>query len=163
MALGVERQRVDAVALIERRGWMLIGVYTDNDVAASGRKRRPEWERLLADVESGVVDTVVAYSSSRLYRNLRDLTRLIDLADTGRVLIATVVSGDIDLAHADGRMLARILASVDQAEWEKTSERLKRAFAGGRRTPGSGRRAFGYHADWSVDPQSPHLSRPRAA
>jgi DNA invertase Pin-like site-specific DNA recombinase len=126
LAHGVGRQREDCTKLALARGWIVAAVYDDNDISASGKAKRPGWDRLIADLESGAVDAVVAYSSSRLYRNLRDLTRLIDLAND-HVPIATCVSGNIDLSTADGRMMARMLATVDQAEWERVSERVKRA------------------------------------
>jgi site-specific DNA recombinase len=126
LKLGVGRQREDCTKLAESRGWTVAGVYDDNDISASGKRTRPGWDRLIADLESGAVDAVVAYSSSRLYRNLRDLTRLIDLAND-HVPIGTCVSGNVDLSTADGRMMARMLATVDQAEWERVSERVRRA------------------------------------
>lgn len=80
-AVGVERQEQDARALAERQRWVIAEpIYRDNDVWATRSRRRPEWERLLADIEAGSIDAVVAYSSSRLYRRPRDLQRLIDLA-----------------------------------------------------------------------------------
>jgi len=62
------------------------------------------------------------------------------------VLIATVRSGMEDLTTADGRMVARIRASVDAAEAERTAERVARA-AEQRRQTGKlhgGPRIFGY-------------------
>ncbi len=155
LELGVERQEEDALALAAKRGWET-EVYRDNDISGSGKRTRPRWEHMLTDLDTGKIDAVVAYSSSRMYRNLRDLTRLIDLAETRAIDIATVVSGNIDLTTADGRMMARILASVDQREWEATSERRKRqnrqkreqAAARGETLRYAGRRrAFGYSPD----------------
>lgn len=144
--VGVERQQKDARALAKRLGWYVVDTYVDPDITGTGKRSRPQWERLLKDVETGRVDAIAAYSSSRMYRNLRDLTRLIDLADKGRVQIETCVSGQVDVSTADGRMVARILASVDAAEAERTGERVKRAFAEHGKKPGGSRRAFGYDA-----------------
>jgi DNA invertase Pin-like site-specific DNA recombinase len=49
---------------------------------------------------------------------------LIDLTKTGGVEIDTVASGRIDLATADGRMIAGLLAQIDQGEAGRISERI---------------------------------------
>jgi site-specific DNA recombinase len=118
----------------------------------------------MADLEAGTVDAVVAYSSSRMYRNLRDLETLTELAREGRVQIDTVVSGAINLATADGVMLAEILASVDKGEVARSTERVKRAMldkaVNGQRW--GGRRPFGYRKDMSKEPREARAIR-RAA
>ena len=152
--LGVKRQEQDARALAKRKGWEVVGEpYSDNDITGSGRKQRPRWAQLIKDVREDRVDAVVAYSSSRMYRNLRDLSELIELADSGKVAIATVASGEINLSTADGRMIARILATVDQAEWERTSERVirKRKEKDAKGEFQGGYRPFGF------EPQDKHL------
>jgi DNA invertase Pin-like site-specific DNA recombinase len=128
-ALGVARQEQDARKLASKRGWDLVETFSDNDISASGKRKRPGWEALLDAMRTGRVQAVVAYSSSRLYRNLRDLTEFLDVVEQHGVEVATIASGNVDVATADGRMLARILASVDQAEWERGSERRRRQLA----------------------------------
>jgi len=124
--LGVKRQEEDSRALAERRGWTIVRTYSDNDVSASSGRIRPGWQQLLADIESGEIQAVVAYSSSRLYRRLRDLLPFLELAKARKLKVATVASGDVDVSTADGRMMAHILASVDQAEAERVGERQLR-------------------------------------
>lgn len=125
-ALGVGRQEADCRELCTRRGWEVAEVYQDNDVTASGKKLRPSWVRLLDNIAAGRLNAVVAYSSSRLYRHARDLQAFIEAVESRGVAVATVVSGELDLTTADGRMIARLLAAADQREWEATSERWKR-------------------------------------
>lgn len=153
--LGVQRQEEDCRARAEREGWVVVGVFTDNDLSAStrSRKRRPRFEDMLAAVERAEVDVVVAYSNSRLTRRPLELEHLIKLHERTRVRISTVVSGDDDLSTADGRMVARIKASVDAAEAERTAERGARA-AKQRAESGQmrGRRCFGYLGDGSLVP-----------
>lgn len=129
-ALGVERQEQDCRALIARNGWLLAGEpYRENDTSASTRStaKRPVYERMLTDVAAGLVDVVVAYSTSRLTRRPLDYERLISLVQTAGLRIATVMSGAVDLSTADGRAVARILAAMDAAEAERAGERIARA------------------------------------
>jgi len=154
-ALGVKRQEEDARALAERRGWETVRVFRDNDISAGGKRKRPGWEALLKAVETGEIDAIVAYSASRMYRRPADLYRLIELSKTRPLEIATVVSGEIDLNHADGRGVAGILAHVDQMELERVGERQRRkqkelksnGFWTGGRVP------FGYRPEEQEDPK----------
>ena len=152
--LGVKRQEEDGRALAKRKGWNVGQVYRDNDISAV--KYRPEWEQMLRDIADGRVGAVIAYSSSRLYRDVDgDKARLFAACmqqdqNGDRVQIETVVSGTIDPYTADGRMLANILASVDAAERERTGERLRRMMQG-KRDKGEwvGRVPFGFRIDGS--------------
>ncbi len=159
--LGVERQRQDCLARAEREGWEVVGVYTDNDLGASrtvqrqradgsweavSTPRRPAFENMLGKAERGELDVIVAYSNSRLTRRVMELERLIQLHERTRVQIQTIVSGNDDLATADGQMTARIKASVDAGEAKRIGERVKRA-AQQRREAGQfhgGRPPYGY-------------------
>lgn len=154
--LGVQRQEEDCRALAVSNGYEVVGVYTDNDITAAGavKKERPQWDQMLADAQSDAFDTVLAYSNSRLTRRLVELETLIQLHDKHGITFRTVVSGQDDLATADGRMVARIKASVDAAEAERVGERVARAARqrAEKGIPQKGRyRLFGYTRDWSVD------------
>ena len=155
--LGVARQEEDCRALVDREGWALVEPpYVDNDISAStlSRKARPAYDAMLEAARRGEVDVIVAYSNSRLTRRLMELQDLIDLHDRHGVRIHTVVSGSDDLSTADGRMTANIKASVDQAEAERTSERLKRAFLADAQAGkvNKGTRPFG----WADDKKTLH-------
>ena len=69
---GVTRQREDSEALAKRRGWTVSVIHTDNDTSAAGKKRRPGFEALMTDIESGRITAVIAWSLDRLTRNARD-------------------------------------------------------------------------------------------
>jgi site-specific DNA recombinase len=123
-------------------------VYEDNDVSASGKKPRPAYQQMLADLAAGPIDAVVVWDLDRLTRRPIEIEHFIELADRNGIALASV-GGDVDLATDNGRMFARIKGAVARAEVERKSERQKaanaqRAQAG--RPPG-GRRAFGYSRD----------------
>lgn len=126
---GVARQQTDCRALCERSGFEVAEVYVENDTGASAksRKPRPLYAEMMRRARAGEFDVIVAYSNSRLTRRVREYLDLIDLAERGNVRIATVVSGDHNLATADGRGAALTVAVWDAAEAERTSERVKRA------------------------------------
>ncbi len=127
--LGVARQEEDCRKLAKREGFTISDVYVDNDISAStkSRKPRPSYNRLLADARTGRIDVILAYSNSRLTRRPAEWLQLIELANTGRIRVKTVASGEHDLSTADGRAVALTVAAWDAAEAERTAERVARA------------------------------------
>lgn len=153
---GVERQEEDCRKLAKHQGYDVVGVFTDNDISAStfSKKVRPQYAAMLNAARAGELDVIVAYSNSRLTRRLLELEDLIRLHEQHGTRIETVVSGQDDLSTADGRMVARIKASVDSAEAERTGERLRRAHLqrAQRGATNHGGRPFG----WADDKLAPH-------
>ena len=148
--LAVDRQREDGDKLISGRGWNHVDTYVDNDVSARGRKRRPEFDRLLKDVVDGRIDTIVAERWDRLGRNRRDDLRLIETCQPRATVLAFMRDSDVDLTTAAGRLAADIRAGVARHEIETKSERQVRQAqqAAEKGKPGAvGQRAFGYTPD----------------
>jgi site-specific DNA recombinase len=108
-------------------------------------------------------DALLCWHTDRLYRNMRDLERVIEIADANRIEIRTVQGGTLDLSTSAGRMVARILGSVARQESEHSSERRKRANAQ-RAAAGqwsTTRRPFGYTR--TGDPVEPEAKAIRTA
>ena len=67
-AVAIDRQRTECRALAKRKGFKNLAEYADNDCSASNpRKRRPEYQRLLADMEAGRI-AGRAWDLDRLHR-----------------------------------------------------------------------------------------------
>jgi site-specific DNA recombinase len=161
--LGVERQEQDCREIAEQNGWPVTEVFVDNDLSAFSGKRRPRFEALLDAMKNGEVDALICWHTDRLYRSMKDLERLIEIADVAGVSIRTVQGGDLDLSTSAGRMIARILGSVARQESEHMSERRVRA---NQQKAEQGKwqtanRAFGYTLDGQ--PLEPEASEFRQA
>lgn len=148
--LGVEQQERDCRALADRLGLHVRGVYCDNDVSASGysRKSRPEYKRMLRDLEASPAD-IVAMHADRLYRQMGELEHLMVVVQQLGIGIHTCHAGEIDLNTASGRMTARVVGAVAQGETERMSERRK-ARKAAQRLAGEyhgGPRPFGFESD----------------
>lgn len=134
----------------ERRGWTVSDVYIDRNRSASlpGRKR-PEFDRLMADVRAGKVSTILVRETSRLYRKPRELEDLLDLADAGTVKVVSLFEGEVDFGSSNGRMMARVRVAVDKAESERMGERIRLAKAARRRQGryNGSQRCIGYETD----------------
>lgn len=154
--LGVKRQIDDCQELAERRGWPVRDVYVDDDRSAWSGKARPEYRRMLGDIESGDVDAVVVWHLDRLHRQPRELEAFFDACDAAGLTDLASVSGQVDLASHDGRFMARILGAVAKKESDDKSRRIRRKhleLAQSGAWKGGGSRPFGYLADRvSVNP-----------
>ncbi len=160
--LGVERQIEECRELCRRMGWPEPTVYVDNDISAKSGKRRPGFEALLADIESGKVDALVAWHLDRLLRRVLDLERVVSAVESQKRVVPAVFAkaGEIDLTTASGRMLARILASVASAEVELKAERI----AAQRRQEAMAGKApsvlgYGYNSDGSINAEEAAVVR----
>ena len=142
---GVTRQREDTSALCEIKGWAVAGFYVDNDRSATSGKPRPEWERLLADIEAGKIDAVAAWDQDRVNRTMDDLQRYQRVFAERGVKFATTNGGEIDLATPQGVLFAQMRTANAQFENSMMRVRMRRA-ARQRAEKGvpKWRRAFGY-------------------
>jgi DNA invertase Pin-like site-specific DNA recombinase len=142
---GVDRQREDTAALCELKDWQIAGVYIDNDRSASNGKKRPEWDRLLADIEAGKIDAVAAWDQDRVNRMMNDFVAYKKLFVKRGVLLATSNNGDIDLSTPSGVLTATIKTAVSEHEVSMMRIRQRRA-ARQRAEQGrpKWRKAFGY-------------------
>ncbi len=121
--LAVARQEAECRALATAQGWDVTEVYADNDVSASSGKVRPGWTRLLEDLAHGRHDVLVCWHTDRLYRRLRDLVDLVEIAERRALRIASVKAADLDLSTPAGRMLAGMLGHAARYEVEQKSAR----------------------------------------
>ncbi|QFS91144.1 hypothetical protein FIV07_10300 [Mycobacterium sp. THAF192] len=158
-AVAVARQREDCQKLAADKGWTPVE-YVDNDTSAASGKRRPGYEKMLADIEAGRIGAVIAWDLDRLHRRPVELEAFMALADEHRVLLATV-SGDVDLSTPQGQLVARLKGAVARHEIDHKVARQKRA---ARQKAEQGRpqwtRAFGYLGDtYQPDPQIAPLVR----
>lgn len=125
--LGVERQLEDCRELAKRLGWTVVAELSDNDISAYSGKRRPDYERMLTELESGQVQGVIAWHTDRLHRSPSELERYINLTEKHGVITQTVRAGQLDLSTPSGRMVARMLGAVARQESEHKADRVQRA------------------------------------
>jgi site-specific DNA recombinase len=146
---GVDRQRDDCLKRAKERGWEVVGIETDNDISAAGKRRRPGFEAMLTAIEAGKAQVIVAWDLTRLQRSRRDEVRLYELCQKHNMRLALINGAELDFQSAAGRFVADSLGSVARLEIELKSDRQirasRQAAAAGKRV--GGRRPFGYDAD----------------
>lgn len=165
--LGVRRQLEDCRAEAQRRGWTVAEEYVDDDVSAYSGKKRPAYERMLADLGDGRRDAVIVWHLDRLHRRPVELEGFVTTCARAGVQDVVTLFGEIDLAKGDGLLMARIVAAVAANESDSKRRRGKRkalevAQAG--RPMMGGPRPFGFLDDRvSHDPAEAAVIRDVAA
>lgn len=92
--------------------------------AFTGRSMdRPGFRHLLANMQDGLVETLVVWRLDRLGRTARGLTALFEDLIRWRVNLISLKDG-LDLATPAGRLMANILAGVAAYETEVRAERV---------------------------------------
>jgi DNA invertase Pin-like site-specific DNA recombinase len=97
---GIEQQKAECAAEVERRGWAVQETYVDNDVSASkDRGEGTRWAAMLADIDAGRIDCIMVVAVDRLMRRLSDV---LEVRPPRRDVRVVVVRGGIDTADAGG-------------------------------------------------------------
>jgi site-specific DNA recombinase len=149
---GVERQTEDCRKLATELGWPVADEYVDNDISASAysTKRRPEYQRMLADIGSGTIDAVLVYNLDRLTRRPVEFEDSYSILASAGVTNVRFVTGDMDFGTQDGLLIGRIHSAVATNASGKTSERILRKLeqvAAEGRPHGGSQRPFGFEDD----------------
>src|SRR5215210_5023179 len=80
--------------------------------------KRPAFERLQHEIFAGKVEMVVVWKLDRLSRRQRDgINLLADWCERGVRIV--VVTQQIDLSAAVGRLVASVLLGLAQTEWAR--------------------------------------------
>lgn len=124
-SLDAQRQAIEAEC--ERRGWELVEVI--EDAGFSGRSDdRPGLQRALKLLGKRKAKGIVVARLDRLARSLLDLAQWIDLSAKQRWAIVAL-DHELNTTTANGRLVARIIASVAQWESEINGERVRDGMA----------------------------------
>ncbi len=104
--------------------WKLVDIYADSGIIGTSAAKRPDFQRLLADCRSGLIDKVLVKSISRFARNTKECLEAV------RELKALGISIQFEEQHIDTKtasseMLTAVMASLAQKESESISQNMK--------------------------------------
>ena len=146
---GVRRQLDLMRGMAEQRGTTTTE-YVDNDLSAYKRHVvRPEFERLLRDLEDGTIAGIMAPDLDRLWRQPVDLERAIEVFEKNPTRGFITLQGSVDLSVSDGRMLARVMVAAANKASADTARRVKWKHEDKQKEgrPAGGPRPFGFLPD----------------
>ena len=124
-SLDAQREACAACIASQRsEGWALVRDQYDDGGISGGTLNRPALQRLLSDIENGLVDVVVVYKIDRLSRSLMDFSKLVEVFDRNDVTFVSVTQS-FNTTTSMGRLTLNVLLSFAQFEREVTAERIR--------------------------------------
>jgi DNA invertase Pin-like site-specific DNA recombinase len=124
-SLDAQREACEAYIASQRsEGWALVRDHYNDGGISGGTLDRPALQRLLSDIEDGLVDVVVVYKIDRLSRSLMDFSKLVEVFDRNNVTFVSVTQS-FNTTTSMGRLTLNILLSFAQFEREVTAERIR--------------------------------------
>jgi len=131
-SLDAQREACEAYIASQRsEGWVPVRDHYDDGGISGGTLERPALQRLLADIEEGLIDVVVVYKIDRLSRSLMDFSKLVEVFDRNDVTFVSITQS-FNTTTSMGRLTLNILLSFAQFEREVTAERIRDKFAASR-------------------------------
>ena len=123
----LDAQREASEAFIksqQHEGWTCSKARYDDGAYSGGTLERPALQRLLEDIQTGLVQVVVVYKVDRLTRSLADFAQLVELFDNHGVSFVSVTQ-QFNTTSSMGRLTLNVLLSFAQFEREITGERIR--------------------------------------
>jgi site-specific DNA recombinase len=148
-SLDAQREAAEAFIFSQRSGGLVaLPERYDDGGFTGGSMDRPALERLLADIQTGVIDCVVVYKVDRLSRSLIDFARIIEVFEKHNVNFVSVTQ-QFNTTNSLGRLTLNILLSFAQFEREIIVERTRDKISAARRKGKwiGGRPVLGYDID----------------
>jgi DNA invertase Pin-like site-specific DNA recombinase len=113
-------------------GWHLVRTHYDDGGLSGATMERPALQRLMADIDQGLVDAVVVYKVDRLTRSLADFAKMVEVFDAHGVSFVAVTQ-QFNTTTSMGRLTLNVLLSFAQFEREVTGERIRDKIAASKR------------------------------
>ena len=124
-SLQAQREACEAYVLSQvGEGWKALPQLYDDGGFSGGSMERPALQRLLGDIERGLIDVVVVYKVDRLTRSLSDFARIVEAFDRREVSFVSVTQA-FNTTTSMGRLTLNVLLSFAQFEREVTGERIR--------------------------------------
>jgi len=162
------RQIADCRKFADSRGLVVAEahIYEDVDLSAFKQVRRPEFERLLEDLEAGLLAGVICWKLDRLTRSHRDFERLWEIVERrGAKLVS--LHEQFDTSTPAGEFSLRMMVGMARMESQNIALRLRSRLAE-KRAAGEphtgGYRPYGYRPDFvTIDQGEAEVIREAAA
>lgn len=123
LSLPAQRKALTDYAILN--GYQIAGFYADEGISArKPMKYRKDLLRLLEDVKKNEIDMILITKLDRWFRNIQDYHVTEEILRKHNCYWKTVFE-HYDSSTANGQMVINIMLSVNQAECDRTSERIR--------------------------------------
>jgi site-specific DNA recombinase len=124
-SLDAQREACQAyIASMKSEGWVALESSYEDAAISGGTVDRPALQRLIEDIQNGLVDAVVVVKLDRLSRSLSQFLQLMEFMELYHIAFCAVTQ-QINTASSAGRLLVNVLMSFAQFEREIGSERTR--------------------------------------
>jgi len=140
----LEEQETELKKYCDFRQFSIHQIYIERG-KSGGNTNRPEYQKLVKDIQKQKINAVVVKKLDRLSRSLLDFENLMNLMNENDVEFISIKE-NFDTTTAMGKAMLRVALVFAQLEREQTSERIADVM-GHRASQGlfnGGRRIFGY-------------------
>lgn len=120
----IDFQKERTKAFCASKGWDNITEYIDGGFSGSNTQR-PALQKLIKDINKGMIDVVIVYRLDRLSRSQRDTLFLIEELFLPNNVEFISLNETIDTSTPFGRAMIGILSVFAQLERETITERMK--------------------------------------
>lgn len=132
-SLDAQREACEAYAVSQRHeGWVVLPNRYDDGGFTGANMERPALQRLMNDIEAGMVDLILVYKVDRLSRSLLDFTKLVEVFDQCGVSFVSITQS-FNTSTAMGKLVLNILLSFAEFERAIIAERVRDKIAGAKR------------------------------
>jgi putative DNA-invertase from lambdoid prophage Rac len=122
-----ERQERELLAYAARCGYEVVGVW--KDTASGSQSQRPERRKVMALAQARRIEVIAVTELTRWGRSTLDLVHTLqDLQAYGVSLVAQT-GLQFDLASAQGKLIASVMASLAEFERDLLRERVRSGIA----------------------------------
>jgi site-specific DNA recombinase len=123
----IEAQREAIAGYVTSRqalGWTLLPAHYDDRGISGATLERPDFQRLMRDVDAGLVDVIAVYKFDRLSRNFVDFVQLIQRLEHQHIGVVSTTES-IDTSTDIGRLLLNVMASFAEFSRKQGAERVR--------------------------------------
>jgi DNA invertase Pin-like site-specific DNA recombinase len=106
-----------------RRGYAIVGEYTDQGVSGA-KESRPELNRMMDDARAGLFSAVMCWKFDRFARSVSHLLRALETFQKLHIDFVSLTEG-VDTSTPMGRMIFTVLGAMGELERSLLIERVK--------------------------------------
>lgn len=109
----------------QNENWIYVGVYADQGISGTNRKKRENFNRMIDDCKAGKIDLIVTKSVSRFSRNVLDCLSVVrELAELEPKVGVFFQTENINTLSRDSEIYLTILSAFSQEESRAKSESM---------------------------------------
>ena len=112
-SLGAQHQIISEYCA--KKGYELVGGYSDEGISGKTIEQRPQLQDLLEDCRNDEFDVVIIWKLSRLSRRLIDTLSIIEELNQNEIALESV-SEKTDFTSTSGIFMTQVMASMNEFE-----------------------------------------------